>query len=395
MNKDTGSAADTVPLDPTAPASRATRPAGDQPSPGIALCLSGGGYRAMLFHAGALWRLNEAGLLPKLSWVSSVSGGSITAGVLGRHWSRLMFGTGQVASNFVELVVNPLRAFAATTADLRAIFYGLLTPGQVARELISCYRSHLFGHATLQDLPDSPRFLFNASSLQTGVLWRFCKSYMADYRVGQVRQPDLPLAQAVAASSAFPPFLSPVYLNLRDYRVEPTEGADLHVEPYITRAVLSDGGIYDNLGLETAWKRYRDVLVSDGGQRVDAQGKPWVAWLLQLLRVTGVIDNQVRSLRKRNLIHSYEAKDPAQHRNGCYWGIATPISKYGLSDAMPCPETRTCDLAAVPTRLAAMGPRLQERLINWGYAVCDAALRCHYIKNLPVPPGFPYPEAKV
>ncbi len=24
--------------------------------PGIALCLSGGGYRAMVFHVGALWR---------------------------------------------------------------------------------------------------------------------------------------------------------------------------------------------------------------------------------------------------------------------------------------------------------------------------------------------------
>ena len=47
----------------------------------MALCLSGGGYRAMLFHVGALWRLNELGLLPRLDRVSSVSGGSITAGV--------------------------------------------------------------------------------------------------------------------------------------------------------------------------------------------------------------------------------------------------------------------------------------------------------------------------
>jgi NTE family protein len=54
-----------------------------QPEQGIALCLSGGGYRAMLFHLGSLWRLNEAGLLPKLDRISSVSGGSIAAGVLG------------------------------------------------------------------------------------------------------------------------------------------------------------------------------------------------------------------------------------------------------------------------------------------------------------------------
>jgi len=49
------------------------------PQDGIVLCLSGGGYRAMLFHPGALWRLNEAGCLPKLARVSNVSGGSIVA----------------------------------------------------------------------------------------------------------------------------------------------------------------------------------------------------------------------------------------------------------------------------------------------------------------------------
>lgn len=68
---------------------------------GIALCLSGGGYRAMLFHVGVLWRLNELGYLPKLDRISSVSGGSITSGVLGLSWSYLDFdvkGVGPVAS---------------------------------------------------------------------------------------------------------------------------------------------------------------------------------------------------------------------------------------------------------------------------------------------------------
>jgi NTE family protein len=52
----------------------------------MGLCLSGGGYRAMPFHLGAVWRLNEFGLLRKLVRISSVSGGSITAGVLGLAW---------------------------------------------------------------------------------------------------------------------------------------------------------------------------------------------------------------------------------------------------------------------------------------------------------------------
>ena len=50
--------------------------------PGIGLAFSGGGFRATLFHLGSLWRLNELGYLPKLDRISSVSGGSITAGRL-------------------------------------------------------------------------------------------------------------------------------------------------------------------------------------------------------------------------------------------------------------------------------------------------------------------------
>ena len=58
---------------------------------GTALCLSGGGYRAMLFHLGSLWYLNEQGWLRKLDRISSVSGGSITAACLGWRWSSLQF----------------------------------------------------------------------------------------------------------------------------------------------------------------------------------------------------------------------------------------------------------------------------------------------------------------
>ena len=76
---------------------------------GTALCLSGGGYRAMLFHLGALWRLNEFGILSELKRVSSVSGGSIAAGVLGSRWKHLEFTRG-VAQRFEELVAEPIRA---------------------------------------------------------------------------------------------------------------------------------------------------------------------------------------------------------------------------------------------------------------------------------------------
>lgn len=52
-------------------------------------------------------------------------------------------------------------------------------------------------------------------------------------------------------------------------------------------------------------------------------------------------------------------------------------------------------LAAVPTRLAHLGNRTQMRLINWGYAICDAAMRTHVDHALPAPADFPYPGVGV
>src|ERR1044071_6725287 len=102
--------------------------AGKGPQEGIALCLSGGGYRAMLFHLGSLWRFNEAGLLLNLERISSVSGGSIIAGVLGMNWSRLGFDSDGVGQQFVQQVVSPIRALASKTIDEGAILSGILTP---------------------------------------------------------------------------------------------------------------------------------------------------------------------------------------------------------------------------------------------------------------------------
>src|SRR3954467_6771943 len=93
--------------------------------PGIALCLSGGGYRAMLFHVGALWRLNELAYLPKLCRVSSVSGGSITAGTLGLHWGELAFDASGVATNFEEQLVARIRKLAGMTIDVSSVLRGV------------------------------------------------------------------------------------------------------------------------------------------------------------------------------------------------------------------------------------------------------------------------------
>lgn len=82
---------------------------GKKPEVGMALCLSGGGYRAMLFHAGVVWRLKELGFLPKLKRISSVLGGSITAGVLALYWENLGFDSKDVGQHFAEQIIVPIK----------------------------------------------------------------------------------------------------------------------------------------------------------------------------------------------------------------------------------------------------------------------------------------------
>lgn len=359
------------------------------PEPTPALCLSGGGYRAMVFHIGVLWRLYETGLLKSIKRISSVSGGSITAGQLALAWRSLKFDS--VAGDFVPKLVEPLRAFAGVTIDAESVILGALLPGSVGDRIAKAYDEHLFHGKTLQDMPDEPRFVINATNVQSGALWRFMKPYMRDYRVGEVRNPRIPLAYAVAASSAFPPVLSPYELRLRDSDFEPGTGMDLQRPPFTTRVVLTDGGVYDNLGLETAWKRHQTVLVSDAGGKTQAEEEPETDWPRHSYRVLNLVDNQVRSLRKRQVIDSFIAKT----RKGAYWGIRTDIADYGLADALKCPLERTTQLAELPTRLKRIDERTQERLINWGYAVCDAALRKHLEPGLKPEPKFPYPQSGV
>jgi NTE family protein len=365
-----------------------TRP----PEAGTALCLSGGGYRAMLFHVGCLWRLNQLGMIANLKRISSVSGGSITAAVMGMNWNSLAFQSGVESPNLDRFLVQPIRQMAHSTVDEGAILGGIFLPGSISDHVASKYDKLLFHGKTLQDLPDNPRFVINATNVQTGSLIRFSKPYLGDHRVGRVLSPKLPLARAVAASSAFPPVLSPCEIKLSDHGMQfepPIANEVLNRPPYTTDLVLTDGGVYDNLGLETAWKRYDTILISDGGGHLQPEPNPHQDWARHAYRVLDLIDSQVRALRTRQVISLFKQKD----RKGCYWGIRQDIATYFKDYPLACPFGSTTELATIPTRLAQLDDPLQERIINWGYAICDASMRKFFSPTSPTPVSFPYPRA--
>ena len=364
------------------------------PKQGVALCLSGGGYRAMLFHVGALWRLNETGYLKKIKRISSVSGGSITAAVLGMNWHKLDFDTKGIGHAFISHVVDPIRNLAGKTLDVSSVLTGIADPCMtISDEVASAYGKYLFGDATLQDFPDEPLFIINATNVQSGALWRFMKPHMADWRVGKINRPRIPLARAVAASSAFPPFLSPMNLKLDHSSYVKKSGKNLQRPPFTTDVVLTDGGVYDNLGLEPVWKLYDTIWVSNGGGQMPPDPEPSHDWVGHFVRIAAVIENQVRNLRKGQVLGSFNNKnDP---HKGVYWSIRSDINHYPVKDPLHCPYKKTIALADIATRLVAIDANTQERLINWGYAICDAGLRSHVNSRLSRPDGFVYPKARI
>ena len=274
-----------------------------------------------------------------------------------------------------DAVIRPLLAFAGVGVDVKAILSGFLPGCTAADGVEEAYDRHLFQGATLQDIPDAPRFTFMATNLQTGSGWRFAKAYAADHRVGRIDRPRFRLACVVAASSAFPPFLSPVRLSFRGHRVTLMPGADLHRAPFTESAVLTDGGVYDNLGLERVWKRCRTVLVSNAGRNTPEVGAPTGQWVGQLFRTLSIIHQQAESSRKRILF----GMSNLGQRRVAFWSIDTPISAYRLPDALPFGAEETQRTATLRTRLNPFSSEERNLLLKAGYSGADAAIRAQEI----------------
>jgi NTE family protein len=204
--------------------------------------------------------------------------------------------------------------------------------------------------------------------------------------------PDLLVAEAVAASSAFPIAFPPLVLKFEggtftDGALEGTPG----YEAMSRRVVLTDGGVYDNLGLEPVWKSHKVVLCYDGGKPFGVHVSPAQALPLRLLRVQDVIGNQALAVRKRWLIASY-VNGVYQ---GTYWGIGTEIEGYethGRGYGETVLEGLVLDrLRSVRTDFDAFTDGAELVLMNHGWALTDAALRTHMAGELPdpIPAGNP------
>ena len=342
---------------------------------GIALCLSGGGFRAALFHMGALRRLNELGVLSKVKTISSVSGGSIIAAHLAdriRVWpqpgERVMDWDATIAHPFKETTGKDFR----TGPILRRFLpWNWFRPSTAVEALAALYEQRLT-RLRLGELPEHPRFIFCATDISYAANWEFTKDRVGDYKAGYMRPPpDWSVARAVAASSCFPPVFDPLPVGIKpELLVGGSEPKGAERDKIVRAMGLSDGGVYDNLGLEPVWKSAATLLVSDGGAPFGASADAGFLW--RLLEYVSVAMEQVSSLRKRWLMSNFITGELA----GTYWGVASAASHYDVSEGYS-QELVAEVIARIRTDLDSFSAAEQDVLENHGYALADAAIRRH------------------
>lgn len=247
----------------------------------IRLALSGGGFRATLFHLGVVRYLRETGRLKQVTHIASVSGGSITAAHLILHWNEytgdekafadaaaklVRFVQRDVRGRIVARTIfkNGLLLFACNLLPTIAWYWDYLSVLLIAPLTavlgFVCWRfgwfsavvtsltaeyDRLFDGKSLKSLRDTagaPKALIATTNLSTGAVLYFSDDglHVVGAAAEHYKCEHLPVSIAVTASSAFPPAFTPVKISSDYLRVDQDK---LQTPQYLT-----DGGVFDNLG---------------------------------------------------------------------------------------------------------------------------------------------------
>ncbi len=363
---------------------------------GIGLALSGGGVRAAVFHLGVLGRLAEEGLLENVTFISTVSGGSLAVGLVhalaGNRWPTSSEYLGSIRDEARRRLTGLDVQREIVIRTLRRPWLLLQGRAKVVSEVIQ----RLWGVSGLvRDLPSEPRWIINATTYESGKNWRFSHKRMGDYILGHVAHPALPVADALAASAAVPVLVGPLRLRTSDFEwFQYRDGSRTETIPIRPRSRyihLWDGGVYDNQGIESLYKvgrrGYRGgfdfLIISDASSRFDTH-KPFLLHHCAK-RIGDIAREQVRGLRARGLVEHFSAVPDS----GVYLQMGNAASKILRDAGMPedavlsigagcLPETEVRMAADFATTLRKLGQEEFDRLYRHGWEVanCTLASRC-------------------
>jgi len=351
----------------------------------IGIALSGGGFRASIFHIGVFKTLAENGYLNNIKHISTVSGGSFTVALIFKLNNNKWPSDEEYLQNILPSLEN---YFTNIGLGRNAIFRLFLLPKHwlnlFSRANIIADTLKKDWHITekLSDLPDTPIWDINSTTVETGKNWRFSKHKMGDYKFGYIMNPDYAIADAVASSSAFPGFIGRFSLNVSRYKNWHYFDWNDKIfkkqeKPIIFKKLhLSDGGLYNNLGEEalidklgeTLIKDINFLLVSDATQSLKAlKSKSIINPLGRTLRLIDITMDQIKMLRIRTL-HNFFHNNPKS-------GILAQIGqyKYLLKDKFDLKK-----INQIKTNIFTLSKNEYDELIKYGAEITSIGIKKHY-----------------
>lgn len=354
----------------------------------IALALSGGGVRASVFHCGVLERLALDGFLERTTFVSTVSGGSLVAGLIVCRNSHRWPTSEQYLNSVLPEVAECL-----TTATLQWSYAwrSLALPWRLTQGRAHILAKQLEAQwgitGSLQRLPPEPRWVINATCYETGKNWRFSQPRMGDYLTYYVLDPDVSISDAIAASSAVPGLIGPLVIRSSRFQWHRYEGRELvPTSTRLKRYELWDGGVYDNLGVEPLFKSgggFREgfdlLLVSDASATLSVDPRTVKRTInpgRRILRLVKVATDQIRGLRARAVITQFlRVKN-----SGAYFRIGNTVEQIYSEAGLSAPDGDYLSAddveqeATFPATLRRLKLSEFARLRRHGFEVADATL---------------------
>ncbi|WP_299885916.1 patatin-like phospholipase family protein [uncultured Lacinutrix sp.] len=340
----------------------------------IGLSLSGGGYRATIYHLGTLRKLRELNVLDAVDVISTNSGGSITGATYGIHLDDFdtfekvirkgvkrsvikgVFTSWRFLLVFLFLLIwvgnivyllsqgHAWRSFGLLFTLIAILLYFQFKLFPISKLNERMYNKFFFGGKSLSALSSKVRFAINATNLETGRLFTFSNTTMGDsvysYPEDEEKSEPVyfkakhfPIARAVAASTSVPFVFTPINIG-KEYFKDPNDYN--RIKPR-----LVDGGVYDNQGahkitqIKSAYGT-QVVIISDAGNIMPFKNT-YKNTLTLLIRTSNVFMNRIKNLQMVQYLyenHKTYKREIAYQSLG--WDIEDSIPKFieGIKDGI-------------------------------------------------------------
>jgi NTE family protein len=374
----------------------------------LALALSGGGARAMAFHLGCLRALHDLKLLEQVSTITAVSGGSVLAGLYCSHPGSFDLFEAKVRDVLRRGFVRPALVRAVTSTDgLRSVCYAAAlmieravaiiarlalkllkkdAPGEhwpnsapflrkaSRTTILRNVFSETFNHCKLEELrEDRPMLIVVACELRSKAAFYFTKERLHCWRYGSASADGVELADAVVASAAYPAAL-PAIDQVMVFIKNGIEEAH--------RITLTDGGVYDNLGLAPLWpdrefsdsmpvERHDWIIACRAGYGLDVT-EPASVWMSRMQAAFESVFARAQNLATKRL---FDLKESGKLKGFLlpYLGQKDSSLKFAPHDLVSGELT-----AGYATNFNAMETEWIDRLVKRGEQIVHAQVKEHW-----------------